>query len=198
MKHTLLTICLIVFALPVLAYNFSETCKTHMNEREVKASKIIVDEKKIPYDPLIFKRKGTEAVEIKKVDFGVPQFSGVHISYKNDNIIICWPEFTYPTAILMTTNNNYYLPVINDTVNVVKVHFHLHVSCGSSCNYSKIETIYFPIGEKPYLEEVFRGSNYEYPTPWFVDTLTFNEAYAFFNSYEFDYFDWRGKSYILE
>ena len=77
------------------------------------------------------------------------------------------------------------------------MHLHLHVYSGPDSVASKIETIYF-INRKynpTYLKEIINGDVYEYPSPWFMNYLTFEEANEFIKNYEFEIFEWHGKEY---
>ena len=61
-----------------------------MLEMDIDSSSISIINEDNFFKPT-FKRIGTENVILKSVDFGIPQFDGMYVSYNNENIIHCWP-----------------------------------------------------------------------------------------------------------
>ena len=104
--------------------------------------------------------------------------------------------FTYVTAILLEKTDLYYEPLGNYTSKAIKVHLHLHVYRGPGDLASKLETIYF-VHKSSFLKEILIGDTHEYPSPWFINYLTLEEARIFFKQYEFDSFEWKGKKFNL-
>ena len=180
-------------------YFITDQCRVFMLEREIDPSAIIVNGKDIFYQPT-FKREGTEDIILRVVDFGVTHFGGMYASYQDASIVHCWPAFTRITGVLLEKNKYFYEPIGNHVVDAYKIHLHRHIYRGPGDIASKIETIYF-VGrdyKTVFLKEVFIGDTHEYPSPWFVNYLTLEEANEFIKEYEFDSFVWHGKEYNVE
>ena len=73
---------------------------------------------------------------------------------------------------------------------------HTMVNCGLPCTQAHVYSVSFYEKQKYFWGLTIREN--EYPSMWFVDHLTFKEAYAL-HRYEFD-FDiyWRGKWYNIK
>ena len=94
----------------------------------------------------------------------------------------------------------FYELIGNKVVDAYKIHLHIHVYSGPGALASKIETIYFVDRDYNtlYLKEIFIGDTHEYPSPWFKNYLTLEEANEFIKYYEFDSFEWHGQMYDVK
>lgn len=201
MKQKLLIILSVIFSAQTSAseYNITDQCQVFMLEREVEPSSIVIDDEEGFYVP-IFRRNGTEEIFLETVSFGIPQFEGMYASYKGESIVHCWPAFSYVTGVLVEKNEYFYEPIGNKVVDAYKIHLHIHVYSGPGALASKIETIYFVDRDYNtlYLKEIFIGDTHEYPSPWFKNYLTLEEANEFIKYYEFDSFEWHGQMYDVK
>ena len=192
---------IILLSMPSLASELviSEQCKTAMIENELDQSSVIIEDYFSHVYP-IFRRNGTDDVLLKRVFFGIHQFDGIQIHYKDKSIIHCWPYNIRLSALLMEITKNYYLPLKNETEDALKVHFHLHTYTGPGSVVSKIDTAFFSDNDYRgvYIKQSIFGDTHEYPSPWFLNYLTLEEANKFIKSYALEYFEWRGKEYNVK
>ena len=168
---------------------------SHCDEmsKEIK-SKWFVD-KEYNYIPHVINRTSRKDITFDYIDFEVPQYSGIYIKTQNNSYPLCFEPLTTPTAILIEEKELY-----NSFDRKMEKHLyfsiHTMVNCGNPCTAAYVFSLSLYKEERHFWGLTIIEN--EYPSMWFVDHLTFKEAYAL-HRYEFD-FDiyWRGKWYSIK
>ena len=147
------------------------------------------------YIPHQINRTKRKDVVFENIDFDVPQYSGINIKIKDNSYPICFEALTVPTAILIEEKELY-----DSFDRRMKKHLyfsiHTMVNCGNPCTQAHVYSVSFYENESYFWGLTIRES--EYPSMWFVDHLSFKEAYSLHRyGFELDIY-WRGKWYKVE
>lgn len=118
-------------------------------------------------------------------------FQGINIKTKDGSFPICFDAMTVPTIILIE-NRELYNRIEQKMERHLYVSFHSMVNCGVPCTESSVHSVSF-YNNKSYFWDL-TIKDVEYPSIWFMDHLTFKEAYAFAKGNGSQLY-WRGKWY---
>ena len=141
---------------------------------------------------------------IKNIKFQTLRFKdqigyyGIRISYEDISFNFCHPHFISTDGILiekkLMVNNGF-------TSSKEKLVFSILSSynCGNPCSNSLVYTVSMPLDDLNGFADYSGLTIREHRTisTWYVDHLTFNEAYGLHKKLELDLY-WRGKWYKVE
>ena len=141
---------------------------------------------------------------IKNIKFQTLRFKdqigyyGIRISYEDISFNFCHPHFISTDGILiekkLMVNNGF-------TSSKEKLVFSILSSynCGNPCSNSLVYTVSMPLDDLNGVADYSGLTIREHRTisTWYVDHLTFNEAYGLHKKLELDLY-WRGKWYKVE
>jgi len=120
-------------------------------------------------------------------------FQGINIRTKDSSFPICFDAMTVPTIILIE-NRELYNRIEQKMEKHLYVSFHSMVNCGVPCTESSVHSVSFYNNKSYFWDLTIR--DVEYPSIWFMDHLTFKEAYAFAKGNSSQLY-WRGKWYKI-
>lgn len=143
----------------------------------------------------IINRTDRKDLSFKEIDFEKPYYytSGINIKTKDTSYPLCFDFYTRADVVLIEEKDFYDQWAFRTDKHLV-FNFHTMVNCGSSCVRSNVFTYSL---NKRTLDHTFWGrtiSEAHYPSNWFVDNLTLNEAKVYHNYNNYDLY-WRGKWY---
>jgi len=121
-------------------------------------------------------------------------FQGINIRTKDSSFPICFDAMTVPTIILIE-NRELYNRIEQKMEKHLYVSFHSMVNCGVPCTESSVHSVSFYNNKSYFWDLTIR--DVEYPSIWFMDHLTFKEAYAFAKGNGSQLY-WRGKWYAIK
>ena len=122
-------------------------------------------------------------------------YSGINIKTKDTTYPLCFDYASNVTTVLIE-EKDLYNQIDRITDKHLMFHFHTSVHCGSPCLVSHVYT--YSINKRT-KSDWFHGltiSEGEFPSNWFVDHLTFKEAYKMHKYHDYDLY-WRGKWYTI-
>jgi len=194
MLQLILTIIFLFFTTNAYSFGIVEQA-SHCDEMSKKIKSEWFVDNEYDYIPHVINRTKRKDIVFENIDFKTPQYSGINIKTKNNSYPICFLAMSYPTAILIE-EKELYDPFDRRMEKHLYFSFHTLVNCGTPCTDSHVYSLSFYKEDSHFWGLTIRES--EYPSMWFVDHLTFKEAYAL-HRYEFD-FDiyWRGKWYSIK
>ena len=141
------------------------------------------------------KRKDFSFKEIELKD-PLNYYSGINIKTKDTTYPLCFDDFSRVSALLIE-EKDLYNQIDRITDKHLMFHFHTSVHCGSPCLVSHVYT--YSINKRT-KSDWFHGltiSEGEFPSNWFVDHLTFKEAYKMHKYHGHDLY-WRSKWYKVK
>ena len=167
----------------------------HCDEMSIEIeSKWFVDNE-YDYIPYVINRTKRKDITFDNIDFKIPQYSGINIKIKNNSYPICFEAKTHPTAILIE-EKELYNPFDRKMEKHLYFSIHAMDNCGTPCTSAHVYSVSFYKNESHFWGLTIREN--EYPSMWFVDHLTFNEAYGLHRyGFGLDIY-WRGKWFSIE
>jgi hypothetical protein len=142
-------------------YKVTDQCKQASGKDRVTISQISFDEGHLP----LLIRSGTPP-QVTSIFIG-PSLNAMLIEVQDKRIVHCNDQFVTPNFILVEKGTAYSLFMLDEFA-VVRLHIHSHLNCGTSCYYSRVDTIAIPAGDwevRGYFE--MKSQTYEYPSKWF-------------------------------
>ena len=194
MLNLFLTILFLIFTTKGYSFGVVEQA-SHCDDISKKINSEWFIDSKYDYIPHLINRTKRKDIVIENIDFKVPQYSGLNIKTKNNSYPICFEALTVPTAILIEEKELY---DAFDRRMEKHLYFSIHamVNCGTPCTHSHVYSVSFYKDESHFWGLTIREN--EYPSMWFVDHLTFKEAYGLHRyGFEMDIY-WRGKWYTID
>ena len=145
-------------------------------------------------ETFIFNRTKRKDISFDRVSLkGIHSFyfQGINIKTKDGSFPICFDAMTVPTIILIE-NRELYNGIDQKMEKHLYVSFHSMINCGVPCTESSVHSISFYKNKSHFWGLTIR--DVEYPSIWFMNHLTFKEAYAYAKGNS-NHFYWRGKWY---
>ena len=149
--------------------------------------------------PHVMNRTNIKNIKFHKLRFKDQiDYYGIKILYGETSFNFCYPHYIAPTGILIETklmvNNGF-------TSSKEKLVFSILSSynCGNPCSNSLIYTVSMPLDDLNGVAD-YRGltiREHRTISTWYVDHLTFNEAYGLHKKLELDLY-WKGKWYKVD
>ena len=168
---------------------------SHCDEMSEKIKSEWFVDNEYDYIPHVINRTKRKDIVFENIVFKTPQYSGINIKTKNNSYPICFLAKTEPTAILIE-EKELYNPFDRRMEKHLYFSIHTLVNCGLPCTDAHVYSLSFYKNKKYFWGLTIRES--EYPSMWFVDHLTFKEAYGL-HRYGFGFeIYWRGKWYSVD
>mgnify|MGYP001179765539 CR=1 FL=1 len=143
----------------------------------------------------VINRTKIKDISFVEINFKEPLtfYSGINIKAKGTNFPLCFNFYTRANTVLIE-ERDLYDQIAMKTDKHLMFYFHTLVNCGNPCTVADVYS--FSVNLRT-LEQIFWGktiSENEYPSMWFVDKLSFSEAYRMHYYHDYDLY-WRGKWY---
>ena len=148
-------------------------------------------------ETFIFNRTKRKDISFDRVSLkGIHSFyfQGINIKTKDGSFPICFDAMTVPTIILIE-NRELYNSIDQKMEKHLYVSFHSMINCGVPCTESSVHSISFYKNKSHFWGLTIR--DVEYPSIWFINHLTFKEAYAYAKGNSSQFY-WRGKWYKID
>ena len=192
-------ILIILFSLFVSLSHSDEIYKraTNCNDLAQETLTTWSDDEELKDETIIYNRTNRKDISFSRISLKGTYtyfFTGINIKTKDSSFPICFGPLTMPTVILIEERDLY--DGIEQKMNKhLYISFHSMINCGAHCTESSVNSVSF-FNQKPY----FWGltiRDVEYPSIWFMNHLTFKEAYAYAKGISHKLY-WRGKWYKIE
>jgi len=161
---------------------------------------LIIEEDKYNWFPHIMNRTNISDIQFKRMYFKKTNgHYGLKLIYKNNEFDFCYPFYITPTGILVEVKDVENQLMFYKTQRELVFSILTSYNCGNPCTNSLVYTISIPLKYRNGFMD-FRGLTIrenQTMSNWFVDYLTFNEAYALHKDLELDLY-WRGKWYRID
>ena len=149
--------------------------------------------------PHVMNRTNIKNIKFHKLRFKDQiDYYGIKISYGETSFNFCYPHYIAPTGILIETklmvNNGFTSSKQNLVFSILTSY-----NCGNPCSNSLVYTVSMPLDDLNGVAD-FRGlTKREHRTisTWYVDHLTFSEAYGLHKKLELDLY-WKGNWYKVD
>ena len=160
---------------------------------------LLVDQDPLNWIPHVMNRTNISDIRFRRMIFKKTiGYYGLKIIYKSNIFNFCYPHYISPSAILIEEKDVEFQSNYKTNRELV---FSILTSynCGSPCSNSLVYTISIPLKYRNSSME-FRGLTIredQTMSNWYVNYLTFGEAYALHKKLELDLY-WRGKWYKVD
>ncbi|MDB9871764.1 hypothetical protein OAD02_00550 [Alphaproteobacteria bacterium] len=196
MKYLISILLIFFFVSNAKSEQLADECKVFEDKLNAKLE---IREEITDWLPHVMNR-----TNIKNIKFHTLRFKdqigyyGIKISYGDISFNFCYPHYIAPTGILIETklmvNNGF-------TSSKEKLVFSILTSynCGNPCSNSLVYTVSMPLDDLNGVAD-YRGltiREHRTISTWYVDHLSFNEAYGLHKKLELDLY-WKGKWYKVK
>ena len=160
---------------------------------------LLIDQDPSNWIPHIMNRTNISDIHFRKMIFKKTiGYYGLRIIYKNNIFNFCYPHYISPSGILIEEKDVEFQSNFKTRKELV---FSILTSynCGNPCSHSLVYTVSVPLKKRNHSMD-FRGLTIredQTMSNWYVNYLTFSEAYALHKKLELDLY-WRGKWYRVD
>jgi hypothetical protein len=196
MKYLFSIILIFMFVSNSNAEQLADECKVFEDKLNAKLE---VRKEITNWLPHVMNRTNIKNIKFHKLRFKDQiDYYGIKISYGETSFNFCYPHYIAPTGILIETklmvNNGFTSYKQNLVFSILSSY-----NCGNPCSNSLVYTVSMPLDD---LNEIadYRGltiREHRTISTWYVDHLTFNEAYGLHKKLELDLY-WKGNWYKVD
>jgi hypothetical protein len=162
-------------------------------------AKLEIKEEITDWLPHVMNRTNIKNIKLHTLRFKDQiDYYGIRISYGETSFNFCYPHYIAPTGILIETklmvNNGFTSSKQNLVFSILSSY-----NCGNPCSNSLVYTVSMPLDDLNGVAD-YRGltiREHRTISTWYVDHLTFNEAYGLHKKLELDLY-WKGKWYKVD
>ena len=177
----LLIFHLFLFSLLVSTSHSDEIYKqaTNCNELAKETLTTWSTDGELKDETIIFNRTKRKDISFDRVSLDNSYgyyLKGINIKTEDGSFPICFDAITVPTIILIE-NRELYNRIDQMMEKHLYLSFHSMINCGVPCTESSVHSVSFYKNKSHFWGLTIR--DVEYPSIWFMDHLTFKEAYTF-------------------
>ena len=196
MKYLILIIVMFLYVSSAKSEQLADKCDFFENKLNATLE---VKEEITNWLPHIMNRTNIKNIKFHTLRFkNKIDYYGIRISHGKISFNFCHPHFISTDGILIEKKlmvNNGFTSIQEELVFSILTSY----NCGNPCSNSLVYTVSMPLDDLNGVAD-FRGltiREHRYISTWYVDHLTFNEAYGLHKKLELDLY-WRGKWYKVE
>ena len=145
----------------------------------------------------VINRTKYKRISLLEIKFRQPLtfYSGINIKANDVSFPLCFNFYTRANTVLIEEKELYDQIAMKSDKHLM-FYFHTMINCGNPCTVSNVYSFSINLRTSA---QTFWGLNItenEFPSMWFVDKLTFKEAYAMHRYHDYGLY-WRGKWYRI-
>ena len=196
MKYLFSILLIFMFVSNAKSEQLADECKVFEDKLNAKLE---IREEITDWLPHVMNRTNIKNIKFHNLGF-IDQggYYGIKISYGDISFNFCHPHYIGPIGILIEKKS---LQTQSMDMMTTELVFSIlnYYNCGNPCTDSLVYTISMPLKHKNGSAD-FRGLTIredQHVSTWYVDHLTFNEAYGLHKKLELDLY-WKGKWYKVK